>query len=137
VKHMPDRQEIPSCPEPDSVATGNVLPLLYEVRHAVQDLLDNGSETVIDLRAIPLGPGEEERIAETLGRGEVQARLSALGPSEIIETRFPGVWMCTHHNEDGEIIGRFIEVCLVPSLLCSQHEDIRDGLQALDDRLQE
>lgn len=122
---------------PGSVATGNVGPLLHEVRHAVQELLASGAESVIDLRAIPLGPGEEERIAETLGRGEVQVRLSALGPSEIFETRYPGVWMSLHRNQDGEVIGRYIEVCMVPPLVRSQQEDIRVGLQALDSRLQE
>jgi hydrogenase-1 operon protein HyaF len=122
---------------PGSVATGNVGPLLHEVRHALQELLASGAETVIDLRAIPLGPGEEERIAETLGRGEVQVRLSALGPSEIFETRYPGVWMSLHRNQDGDVIGRYIEVCMVPPLVRSQQEDIRVGLQALDSRLQE
>lgn len=122
---------------PGSVATGNVVPLLYEVRHALQELLNDGTETVIDLRAIPLGPGEEEQIAETLGRGEVQVRLSALGPSEIFESRYPGVWMSTHHNQDGAVIGRFIEVCMIPSLVRSQDEDIRAGLEALDARLLE
>lgn len=122
---------------PGSVATGNVVPLLYEVRHALQELLNDGTETIIDLRAIPLGPGEEERIAETLGRGEVQVRLSALGPSEIFETRYPGVWMSTHRNQDGVVIGRYIEVCMIPPLVRSQDEDIRTGLEALDARLQE
>ena len=122
---------------PGSAATGNVLPLLHEVRHALQELLDQGTEAVIDLRAIPLGPGEEERIADTLGRGEVQVRMSALGPSEIVETRFPGVWLSTHRNEDGEVIGRYIEICLVPPLVRSQEADIRHGLQALDARLRE
>jgi hydrogenase-1 operon protein HyaF len=122
---------------PGSAATGNVIPLLHEVRHALQALLEQGAETVIDLRAIPLGPGEEERIAETLGRGEVQVSMSALGPSELIETRYPGVWMSLHRNQEGEVIGRYIEICLVPSLVRSQEADIRYGLQELDSRLQE
>jgi hydrogenase-1 operon protein HyaF len=122
---------------PGNVATGNVIPLLHEVRHAVQQLLDSGQETVIDLRSIPMGPGEEEKIAEQLGRGEVQVRLSALGPSEIIETRYPGVWLVTHHNNDGDTIGKFIEVCAIPRLVTAQHEDIRAGLQALSAQLAE
>jgi hydrogenase-1 operon protein HyaF len=121
---------------PGDVPTGNVAPLLHEVRHALQQLLEDGRETVIDLRAIPLGPGEEQQIEDALGRGEVQLRLSALGPSEIVETRYPGVWMSTHHNPDGAVIGRFIEVCRVPALVYSQPEDMRYGLQALDERLQ-
>lgn len=122
---------------PGNIVTGNVMPLLHEVRHALQGLLESGRETIIDLRSIPMGPGEEELIAERLGRGEVQVRLSALGPSEIIETRYPGVWLVTHRNSDGEVIGRFIEVCAIPRLVTAQNEDIRAGLQLLGAQLAE
>jgi len=117
--------------EPGQVATGNVMPLLHEIRHALQALLDDGQETVIDLRGIPMGPGEEARIEARLGRGEVQVHLSALGPSELVETRFPGVWLVTHCNNDGEVIGKFIEICLVPNLATAQQADIRAGLAEL------
>jgi len=72
--------------------TLNVQPLLHEIRHALAQLLEQGKETVIDLRGIPLAPGEEVAIEQALGEGEVRATLSALGPSEIRETSFPGVW---------------------------------------------
>ena len=122
---------------PGDVATGNVAPLLHEVRHALLGLLEHGQETVIDLRSIPMGPGEEEQIVERLGRGEVQVRLSALGPSEIIETRYPGVWLVTHRNNDDDVIGKFIEVCAIPRLVTAQDEDIRAGLQLLGVQLAE
>jgi hydrogenase-1 operon protein HyaF len=109
--------------------------LLHEIRHALQALLETGKETVIDLRGLPLGPGEEARIEEQLGRGEVRVALDALGPSEILETRFPGVWLVTHRNNDNEIIGRFIEICLVPRLVLAQDADIHAGLEELNARL--
>lgn len=111
--------------------THNVQPLLHEIRHALAQLLESGSVTTIDLRSIPLAPGEEERLLAVLGEGEIHAQLSALGPSQIIETRFPGVWLVTHFNAHDEIIGRFIEVCEMPRILLAQAEDIRDGLAAL------
>jgi len=117
--------------EPGQVATGNVMPLLHEIRHALQALLDDGQETVIDLRGIPMGPGEEARIEARLGRGEVQVHLSTLGPSELVETRFPGVWLVTHCNDDGEVIGKFVEICRVPNLATAQQMDIRAGLAEL------
>ena len=89
------------------------------------------------MRSLPLAPGEEEKLLDELGRGEVQARLSALGPSEIIETRFPGVWVVTHRNNSDEVIGKFIEVCDIPGLLRSQQEDIRCGLEQLQTQLGE
>jgi hydrogenase-1 operon protein HyaF len=132
---METTQSAGSCAAPGDVPTGNVEPLLHDVRHALRRWLDEGEVTVIDLRSIPMGPGEEDRIVSALGRGEVQARMSALGPSEIIETRFPGVWLVTHYNNDEEIIGKFIEVCDMPRLLKAQEEDVREGLELLDAQL--
>jgi len=132
---METSQQAEGCAAPGDVATGNVAPLLHEVRHALQRWLDAGEVTVIDLRSIPMGPGEEDRIVSELGRGEVQARMSVLGPSEIIETRFPGVWLITHYNNDEEIIGKFIEVCDMPRILNAQEEDIRQGLELLESQL--
>ena len=123
------------CAQPAEVETGNVIPLLHQVRHALRQLLEQGEVSIIDLRSLPLGPGEEERLLAALGKGEVQARLSALGPSEIIETRYPGVWLVTHHNTEGETIGRFIEVCEFPGIGLAQAEDMRAGLQHLEEQL--
>ena len=105
--------------------TWNVKPILHEIRHALRKLLDTGSNSIIDLRSIPLAPGEEDTILDTLGCGEVHAKLNALGPSEIYETRFAGVWLITHYNEDNSIIGRFIEITACPEILKSQPEDMK------------
>jgi hydrogenase-1 operon protein HyaF len=121
--------------EPAELLTHNVVPLLHEIRHALVRLLDNGEATVIDLRSIPLAPGEEDRLLAELGQGEVAAQLAALGRSEIFETGFPGVWIVTHYNGESEIIGKFIEVCDMPNLLKTQPDDVRDGLVALQARL--
>jgi hydrogenase-1 operon protein HyaF len=115
--------------------THNVQPLLHEIRHALVKLLDDGGRTVIDLRSLPLAPGEEDQLLDTLGQGEVYARLHALGPTEIVETRYPGVWVVVHFNNDNEVIGRFIEICDIPDLLHSQQEDIRQGLEQLQSQL--
>jgi len=61
--------------------------------------------------------------------------MSALGPSEIIETRFPGVWLVTHYNSENEVIGKYIEVCDMPQILKAQAEDIREGLAQLTAQL--
>lgn len=122
---------------PGSVVTGNVRPLLHEVRHALQALIERGEETVIDLRALPLGPGEEERIVRLLGTGEVRIRLEALGPSEYVETGFPGVWLSTHQNPDGAVIGRYIEICTIPALVRTQSADLPESVAALDGKLAE
>jgi hydrogenase-1 operon protein HyaF len=110
--------------------TWNVKPLLHEIRHALQDLAEHGRSAIIDLRSIPLAPGEEEKILATLGRGEVSAQIDALGPSEVIETAYPGVWLVTHYNSEEDIIGRFIEITAMPEILCSQTLEIsQSGLR--------
>ena len=115
--------------------TGNVLPLLHEIRHALERLVSIDETTVIDLGSIPLAPGELESLEAALGTGEVRAELDALGPSEIRETAFPGVWLITHRNANDEIAGRFIEVTRVPAILASQDPDIRRAVEALGERL--
>ena len=104
--------------------TRNILPLLHEVKHALHNLINIGEPTIIDLRSIPLAPGEEDKILNTLARGEIQAHLDALGPSEIIETAYAGVWIVTHYNDENQIISRFIEISKIPDILASQSEDI-------------
>lgn len=122
--------------DPGASLTHNVQPLLHEIRHALAQFLESGSTSSIDLRSIPLAPGEEERLLAELGEGEIHAQLSALGPSEIIETRFPGVWLVTHSNAQDEIIGRFVEICEIPQIMMAQTDDIRDGLEQLASQLE-
>ena len=108
---------------------------MFEVRHALEALLESGQTSVIDLRSIPLAPGEETAIIETLGQGEVHAHLDALGRSEIYETRYPGVWLVSHYNEAGDLVSRFIEITQLPDILSSQHEDMANALSALTGKL--
>ena len=130
-----------SCAEPSATAfpveisTGNVTPLLHEIRHALAAWLDSGEATCIDLRGLPMAPGEEQRIIDTLGQGEVSIRIAAMGTSEVRETRFSGVWLITHHNEADEIIGRFIEITNMPAIVLAQRQDMEDGLEQLQDEL--
>ena len=116
--------------------TLNVQPLLHEIRHALAALLESGKTSIIDLRSIPLAPGEEEAIIEALGQGEIHARLEALGASEIYETRYAGVWLITHFNEDQAVVSRFIEITQLPDILMSQREDMSSSLEALQEELQ-
>lgn len=119
-----------------SELTQNVQPILHEIRHALDELITTGKNRVIDLRTIPLAPGEEEQILLKLGNGEVQAQLDALGRSEIYETKYKGVWLVTHFNSEDNIVGRFIEITTIPEILKSQQEDIQDSLNQLESELQ-
>lgn len=124
-----------SAAPPCAEETGNVLPLLHEIRHALERLARDDEPHVIDLRGLPMAPGEEQRIEAALGRGEVHATLDALGSSHIHETAFSGVWLITHCNEAGEVVGKFIEITRFPAILQSQDADLQSALTTLAERL--
>ena len=121
----------------DDDLTRNVQPILHEVRHSLRRLLLENEEHVIDLRSIPLAPGEEEKLLEHLGFGEVSVALDALGVSEIYETQYSGVWLVTHYNTERNVVGRFIEIAFIPEILKAQREDIKLALQQLQNILTE
>lgn len=126
----------PGCNTSGDYYTGNVTPILNEVRHALAQLIESGEPTTIDLRAIPLGPGEEGRIEERLGVGEVDIHIDALGPSRIRETALSGVWLVVHYNADEEILGKFIEITRIPEIAMSPRDDMRECLETLSASLQ-
>ena len=124
-----------TIPVATEVATGNVEPLLHEIRHALGRLATGEEGTTIDLKRLPLAPGEEERIEEALGVGEVRAEVDALGPTFIQETSYPGVWLITHKNADEVVVARFVEVTYIPELLRAQQADIDAGIDRLESAL--
>ena len=115
--------------------TGNVEPLLHEIRHALDRLSRGEDGSIIDLQSMPLAPGEEKRIEEALGQGEVSITIDALGPTTVQETAYPGVWFVTHRNTDNAVVARLVEITKIPALVMAQDEDIRAGLARLDQHL--
>ncbi len=114
---------------------GNVEPILGEILHALDRLLDEGEPTIIDLGRLPFGPGEIEDLEGQLGTGEISAELDALGASRIRETIYPGVWWLEHYNAAGELAGTYIEITRVPEILKSQDADVAAGRARLHERI--
>ena len=123
--------------EQPAFRTGNVEPLLHQIRHALDNLLKHEQESCIDLRSPPLAPGEQQELLDILGQGEVSASLDTLGHSLIRETRFPGVWLCIHKNQADETVAKLIEITRIPYILKAQPEDMREGLLRLNQELGE
>jgi len=115
---------------------GNVRPILNEVIHAIDRLLEEDIPTTIDLAGLPFAPGELDELEATLGTGELAAQLDALGNSRIRETTYPGVWWIEHRNVHDEIVGRYLEVTRVPEILSSQDADICAGRARLREQLE-
>lgn len=115
---------------------GNVRPILNEVLHAIDKLLESDEPTIIDLAGLPFGPGELEHLEAALGTGELSAKLDALGTSHIRETIYPGVWWLEHRNALDEVVGRYIEITRTPEILSSQDADIVAGRARLEDQFE-
>ena len=115
---------------------GNVRPILNEVLHALDKLLETNESTTIDLASLPFGPGELEHLEALLGTGELSAVLDALGTSSIRETAYPGVWWLEHRNAFDEVVGRYLEITRTPEILSSQEADIIAGRAHLEDQFE-
>jgi hydrogenase-1 operon protein HyaF len=115
---------------------GNVQPILNEVLHALDRLIDNDEATTIDLASLPFAPGELDALEAALASGEVSAQLDALGTSIIRETFYPGVWWIEHRNVYDEVVGRYLEITRMPEILSSQITDIRAGRARLGEQFE-
>ncbi|MEJ2713818.1 MAG: hydrogenase expression/formation C-terminal domain-containing protein [Acidihalobacter sp.] len=118
-------------PRLDNSPTPNVQALLNEIATHLVALLEDGEGSSIDLRGLPLMPGEREALRNALGRGEISARVETLGEAEIHETAFPGVWWSQHRDESGDTVAELIEICLQPAMLTSHPADVGNGLERL------
>ena len=114
-----------------SLETGNLPGILSEIEQALEELLNSKQVHRIDLRAMPWSAGEEHKLEQMLGRGEVTIELNALGKSIFQETRYSGVWLISHYNEAEELIGKIIEISFLPDMVFAQQEDISRGLERI------
>ena len=115
----------------------NAVPLLHEIRHALEKLAQDGESTTIDLSSIPFGPGDKEQLLDVLGKGEVDASVDAMGTTRVHESRFSGVWLVEYLSVSGEELATHIEVTRCPSLLVTPQQDLVDAAEALKARLAE
>lgn len=107
--------------------------LVAEIAAKVETLANHGQSDTLDLRGLPLLPRDYALLKTLLGTGEVTATITALGPTRIHETRYPGVWWVTYCNESEEVVGEIIEITACPGLLISDNAEIRAGVARLRD----
>lgn len=124
--------EIPVVAElPGTGLTGQAEAVLREIAALLGKLVATGSEGGIDLRSLPLSVEDRAWLRDRLGKGEVSISLDAGGVSCIEETAIAGIWWVEHRNEADELVGEFIEVARVPSLVSVHPDDIQEGLKQL------
>lgn len=132
---MNELKGIPIANAETPLATGNALPLLHEIETLLNELVTTGKAASIDLRSLPMLPGDYEQLRQWLGEGEVGATVEALGPTRVHETAVSGVWWVTHYNDDDQVVADFIEVAYVPEILKTHPADARQALETLRSRL--
>lgn len=117
------------------VLGGGLKAVLYEILAMLENLAAYGEAGQIDLKSLPMAPGEYERLRGALGEGEAEVTLHLTGATHCRETAFPGVWWIRHRNPSGEVVAEFIEVATVPEILVPEADEIREGISALSDEL--
>ena len=121
--------------EPCSI--GSLRALLAEIDTHLERLVCEGVPATIDLNGLPFAPGEYEQLRQLLGQGEVSAHIEAVGPSEVVETRYSGLWWVTHYNVEGDIVADLLEITAIPEILKSQPGDVEAGLALMRAQLED
>lgn len=130
-KDIPIKLEIPN------ESASMLLPILNELVSKLKALISSGQSSIFDLRHEPLTSGDIDELKNILGRGEVDATLSALGTSNVRETAVAGIWWTTHYNEQGDVISEFIEVTTCPNLLKTFPDGLESALTGLQTKISE
>lgn len=119
-----------------STIGAGVQAIVFEILAALEKLRDSDQTSAIDLKSLPMAPGEFQEIRNLLGRGEIDLTLDLDGPTHIRETNYPGVWWIRHENEAGRILAEHIEITHIPDFLVTPAEDIEGAVTQLRARLQ-
>ena len=107
-----------------AIPTGLAGGVLQEIAGRLADLARTGESAAIDLRSLPMTSTDLDELEHRLGRGEVAARLTLAGASELWETRYSGVWWVRHYGAGGRIAAERIEIAAVPEILVAHAADI-------------
>jgi len=133
--------ETPDIPllggSPDTRHGENAQALLHEIVELLKGLLEKEEPGSIDLRTLPLSRQDYESLYETLGEGVISAEIQNLGVTQVRQTGVAGVWWITHYNEEGDVIGEFIEVAYCPEGLIVDVDSVQESVDALQARLME
>jgi hydrogenase-1 operon protein HyaF len=113
-------------PEP-----GMARALAREIAECLSALVERGDGATIDLRGLPMAEGDREELDAILGEGEVRATVEAAGRSEVVETRFPGVWRIRHFDALGGLRMEQIQIAPVADILRADPADMDAAAAAL------
>lgn len=110
---------------------GGIGAILSEIAGVLDALAAGGLSSSIDLRSLPMSPGDRAALQRFLGEGEVQATLKAQGCSTFRETARAGVWWIEHRNPEGDMIAELLEITRIPAILAASLDEIAASAAAL------
>jgi hydrogenase-1 operon protein HyaF len=119
----------------DAEPSAQVMAILQELETMLKQLVATGEHNSVDIRSLPMMPGDYEQLKAILGEGEVQATIDSLGPSLVMETQVPGIWWISHRNAHDEVLTEFIEVTSLPEILKLQPGDLDEAIDILHTRV--
>lgn len=128
---IPIRIEQGAAPSATGTIGGGVTAILAEVATLLERLVAGGEPSAIDLRSLPMSPGDRERLIEALGPGEMTITLRDDGESAMRETAAHGVWWTEYRDRNGEVTAEFIEIARVPAIVTASETDMRRGAARL------
>jgi hydrogenase-1 operon protein HyaF len=99
-------------------------------------LVELGEPTQIDLSREPLRACDVDRLLQWLGRGEVEARIEALGVTQVRETALAGVWLVDHRDAEDRRLTLQVEIAHCPEILPTAQEDLTQALAKLQGSLE-
>ena len=120
-----------TCKQEKPQDTGFVRALMYEITALLDDLVSDGTEGSIDLRGLPMLEEDKKQLEKVLGRGEVDARVTVAGETEIWETSYSGVWWIRHKGAGDRILSDQIVVTTMPDILMTHPSDAKAAYERL------
>lgn len=108
--------ETPILPEADEVGdVSAAVALLDQVQQALENYEQSQSPSLFDLSE--LDRASIQLVNQLLGAGEVSISVDSASPIEIQESVMAGVWRIHHLDQNKQVVGDYIEVAPIPSIV--------------------
>ena len=121
-----DAYTAPSIPDPESVKhLDGAREAMAWLQQALTEWQPGGKLSIADLSA--LDEANRELVNQVLGEGEVSVSCSGAVNAKVQESVLAGVWRILYLDEEGRIVGDFLEVGPVPhvaSLATEQKQEV-------------
>jgi hydrogenase-1 operon protein HyaF len=114
----------------------NAIPILYEIKEALEDFIKTGQNHIIYTNKIPISEEDKEFLLDVLGEGSIKIEYKS--KREYItykETSLIGVWLGVVHDAEKKPILEILEINSFPFMLQAPKEDMEESIKKLKDIL--